>query len=137
MRLATPATAGTSAAYRHLDRWPNSDDQARDVQPLVEVELRRLEGLRSREAFWAAFQLDMLTVPSRDLTRHLQDWYQRMAEELPQSSLWAIDIDRWLFSRQSVVRALLAADEVQNSWRDPLRNMMGFPPHVAFRVPAA
>jgi hypothetical protein len=127
LRLVTPATAGTSAAYRHLNRWPNSDDQARDMQLLMEVELRRLESLRSREAFWAAFQLDMLTVSGQDLARHLQDWYQRMAAELPRSSLWAIDIDRWFFSRQSVVRALLAAVEVPELLARRTQEFDGFP----------
>ena len=126
-RLATPATAGTPAGYRHVDWWPSQDDLARDVQPRVEVELRRLERLQSREALWAAFQLDVMATPHVELSRHLQGWYQRMAAELPQSSLWAIDIDRWFSSRQTVVRGLFAAVEVPELLARPAQEFAGLP----------
>jgi hypothetical protein len=127
VRLATPATAETSAAYRPIDRLPSHDELIRDAQPLVEAELHRLSSLQSREAFWAAFQLNIMTVPHQELAHHLQGWYRRMAVELPQSSLWMIEIDRWFFSRQSVVRALFAAVEVPELLARPTQEFTGLP----------
>ena len=126
-RLATPATAGTPAAYRHVDQWPRQDDLARDVRPLVEAELQRLAQRQSRGASWAAFQLDTLTTPGPELAQHLQGWYQRIAAELPHSSLWAIDIDPWFSSRQTVIRGLFAAAELPELLARPAQEFPGLP----------
>jgi hypothetical protein len=126
-RLATPATAGTPAAYRHVDRWPRQDDLARNLRPLAEAELQRLAQRQSSVASWAAFQLDTVVTPGQDLEQHLQDWYQRMAAELPHSSLWAIDINRWFASRQAVIRGLFAAAELPELLARPAQEFPGLP----------
>jgi hypothetical protein len=126
-RLTNAADADRSAAFQHIGRWPKLDALTSELRPMTQAELRRLLSLESREGFWAAFQLDMQTAPDLELASRLQDWYRSMTAELPDSSLWVVDFDRWFSSRQSVVRSLFAASEAPEVLNRPSEQFAGFP----------
>jgi hypothetical protein len=126
-RLATAASADRPSAYDHVARWPGQDDFAPDVLSMAEAELNRLAELQSREGFWAAFQVDVLTAPDADLAGRLQGWYQQIVERFPASSLWAIDVNRWFTARQSVIRGLFASAEAPEILARPPQQFAGLP----------
>ena len=124
--LTTASTADRRSAYKPVTGWRRQDELAPDFGPMVRDELQRLEKLGTREAFWAAFQLDIMTTPSSHIELALQGWYQRIAAQMQESSLWAIELHPWLLSRQSVIRTLFSAAETPEMLNRPMEEFDGF-----------
>lgn len=114
-RLVTPHLVGV-APGKLIDRtvtdsWPQHDPYIDETRPLVEDRLRRLAATATREEFWEGFGLATKSVYDSEVPDFLQAMLQRIHDDMPNASAWAVTIDPKVFWRFGAIRTLFAGIE--------------------------
>jgi hypothetical protein len=125
-KVVAAAQTGEAGRYEAF-RWTGQDQHMEQgVLNIAIAELRRLEAQQDRVQFWAAFNLRNLVTSDDELPEYLCTFFPILAERLPKSSLWAIQVDPVFHSRRAIVRGLLTADDAPEQLERSDEEFAGF-----------
>jgi len=126
-RLVDKSNVADATAYQRFSSWPRQDAYG-DLWTLAGPHVReRLEGEPSREDFWYALQVTMMAAPDSDVVNHLREVMEHViVKQMPEASLWVLEVNSKLHSRFAAIRALFSVHEAPELLDRPREDFKGF-----------
>jgi hypothetical protein len=111
-KVASIETADNKTGFDRVGRWwpQDSYDKSGQLAARGMSEVQRLIALGERVATWEAFRLGITAGSDKDWIPFLAANFERIGEELPAASIWAVEHSRMLYSRHHIVQTLFGAE---------------------------